>query len=226
MPTLRTLAPVLLVLALGACRLPALEGAQGMAEPMDADRVLIGRVQGGGPASPLSGQDVVIEAVVVRSLMGDGDDVAQAMGETLGEGNRGRVVGWFVQDEGDGDPTTSDALFVMDQGYDTSINLPAEAEYTLRLGSLVRTGDRVTVRGTVAELPLQTAAEQPRSSGHRVARGDPAGSMTAVLAHAITLLEPRDRARAIAPEAVAPARAQEEAVEGMRLQAPGPAQPH
>ena len=113
----------------------------------------------------------------------------------------------------------------MDQGYDTSINLPAEAEYTLRLGSLVRTGDRVTVRGTEAELPLQTAAEQPRSSGHRVARGDPAGSMTAVLAHAITLLEPRDRARAIAPEAVAPARAQEEAVEGMRLQAPGPAQP-
>ena len=38
-----------------------------------------------------------------------------------------------------------------------------------------------------------------------------------VLAHA---------AGAIAPEAAAIARAQEEAVEGMRLQAPGPAQPH
>lgn len=211
----RHVAVVLSALLSGGCQLPSLEDVQ---EPMDDERVAIGRLQGRGGVSPMQGQEVAIEGIVVRSLAGDADDFAQEVGETLGEGNRGKVVGWFVQDEGDGDPATSDALFVMDQGYDTSINMPYEGDYTMRMGSRVRTGDRIKVRGTVAELPQETAADQPRSSGHRVGRGDPAGTVTAILAGSITLLGPSDRKQAITPETVPLESAGEEAMEGMRLQ--------
>lgn len=223
MPACRVVVLLLFGLLSSGCRLPDL---QEPSEPMDADRVAIGQVQGRGEASPMPGQDVAIEGVVVRSLMGDADDFAQEVGMTLGEGNRGKVVGWFVQDEGDGDAATSDALFVMDQGYDTSINMPYEGDYSMRLGSRVRTGDRIKVRGTVAELPQDTVADQPRSSGHRVGRGDPAGTVTTILAKSITLLGPSDRMQAVVPEWVAAGRMDEEAVEGMRLQAPGDAPRH
>lgn len=215
MSACRHVATVLFAMLSGGCQLPSLEGVQ---EPMDADRVLIGKVQGSGEASPMLGQEVAIEGVVVRSLAGDADDFAQEVGETLGAGNRGKVVGWFVQDEGDGDAATSDALFVMDQGYDTRINMPYEGNYTMRMGSYVRSGDRVKVRGVVAELPQETAADQPRSSGHRVGRGDPASTVTAILAGSITLLGPGDRKQAIALETVSLESAGEEAVESMRLQ--------
>lgn len=186
-------------------------------EPIDPARVLIGSVQGSGHASPLLGQAVLIEAVVVRSLAGDNDDMAQEVGETLGEGNRGKVVGWFVQDEGDGDPATSDALFVLDQGYDTGLNMPALVEYTMRMGTRVRTGDRIAVHGTVVELPQADAAEQPRSSGYPVARGPSDGTLTAIAASSITLLEPAVRAVAILPTSTPPGQAANENVEGMRL---------
>ncbi len=211
----RNAAIVLFAMVSSGCQLSS---SQDMHEPMDDDRVAIGRVQGSGGVSPMQGKDVAIEGIVVRSLMGDADDLAQDVGETLGEGNRGKVVGWFVQDEGDGDAATSDALFVMDQGYDTSINMPYEGDYTMRLGSRVRTGDRVKVRGTVAELPQETAADQSRSSGYRVSHGDPAGTVTAILARSITLLGPSDRKQPLEPEKVATERSTQEAVEGMRLQ--------
>lgn len=216
---------VLLAILCAGCRLPSLDQMLDQSEPMDANRMLIGKVQGSGAASPMLKDEVIIEGVVLRSLMGDADDLAQEAGETLGEGNRGKVVGWFVQDEGDGDAATSDALFVMDQGYDTSINMPYEGDYSMRLGSRVRTGDRVQVRGVVAELLQEAAADQPRSSGHRVGRGDPAGTVTAVLAQSVTLLGPHDRKLAITPESVAMERAGDEAVEGMYLQTDGSAQP-
>ncbi len=205
-------------LMLAGCKLPSLEDGGYPPEPMDADRVPIGQVQGSGDVSPLLDRDVAIEGIVVRNLTGDADDFAQEVGVTLGEGNRGKVVGWFVQDAGDGDPATSDALFVLDQGYDTSLNLPAESEYALRLGSRVRSGDRVKVRGKVVELPRETAADQPHSSGRRVGRGDSAGTVTSIAARSITVLEPRDRKDAIEPEWVPHARADDEASEGMRLQ--------
>ena len=213
----RNAAIVLFAMLSGGCQLPSSED---MHEPGDDDHVAIGRVQGSGGVSPMQGQEVAIEGIVVRSLMGDGDDLAQAVGETLGEGNRGKVVGWFVQGEGDGDAVTSDALFVQDDAYNTSIGMPDNIEYTMRVGSLVRTGDRVKVRGTVTELPQETAADLPRSSGHRVGRGDPAGTVTAILARSITLLGPSDRKQAIMLETVPLESADEEAVEGMRLQKP------
>src|SRR5690606_42154467 len=54
----------------------------------------IGAVQGTGAASPLLDQHVTVEGVVT--------------------GNFARYLGgWFVQDGGDGDPATSDGLFVV-----------------------------------------------------------------------------------------------------------------
>ncbi|MCL1636089.1 ExeM/NucH family extracellular endonuclease [Luteimonas sp. SX5] len=60
------------------------------------EAIAIGSVQGRGNASPRAGEIVVVEGTVVGLLGG-------AMG------------GWFVQDGGDGDPATSDALFVETQ---------------------------------------------------------------------------------------------------------------
>lgn len=60
------------------------------------DAIAIGSVQGSGHASPRAGEIVVVEGIVVAE-----------MGGSLG--------GWFVQDGGDADPATSDALFVETQ---------------------------------------------------------------------------------------------------------------
>ncbi|MEA9883222.1 hypothetical protein VDG05_02380 [Xanthomonas campestris pv. raphani] len=113
-------APLLVLTLLSACRLPLPGESDQAVVPMDADRVLIGRVQGVGASSPLLGQEVRIEGIVTRSLAGDEDDLAQEVIETVGEGTRSRPIGWFVQDEGDGLDATSDALFVLDQGYETA----------------------------------------------------------------------------------------------------------
>lgn len=200
------------MLACSACSLPATET---VVEPIDPARKLIGTVQGAGAVSPLLGSDVLVEGVVVRNLMGDSDDVGQEMKETLGEGagSAAPPIGWFIQDEGDGNAATSDGVFVLDQGYDTSINMPADAEYTMRLGSRVRTGDRVTVRGRVVELPQAQVADQPRSTGHPVSRGDADGSVTAIAAMSVTLMAPAERA---SPITVLPASAVSEATEAMR----------
>lgn len=76
--------------------------------------IAIGKVQGAGEHSPLAGQEVTVEGVVTT-----------AFGNALG--------GWFLQDGGDGDAATSDALFVV----------AAETP---------NVGQRVRVRGTVIEL--------------------------------------------------------------------------
>ncbi len=105
-----------------------------------AQPILIGQVQGQGETSPLIGQEVIVEGVVTASFT-DGLD------------------GWFLQDAGDGDPTTSDALFVS-----------AADNPQLRPGQRVR----VRVRGTVVELDagrgtrtsLQSADVEPLGRGN------------------------------------------------------------
>jgi predicted extracellular nuclease len=94
--------------------------------------VPIGTVQGREARSPLVGQRVTVEGVVTA---------------TLGNGEAG---GWFVQDVGDGDESTSDALWVDDPGS------PAGP----------KTGERVRVTGQVVEQPAgrgtRTALLQPQ----------------------------------------------------------------
>ena len=100
-------------------------GAAGADVPMPP-RVAIGAVQGSGPRSPLLGRQVTVEGVVTGSF-------AKGLG------------GVFVQEAtpGDGDPATSDALFVL---RDPSHAGEAGAEPALQAG------DRVRVSGTVTEL--------------------------------------------------------------------------
>lgn len=89
--------------------------SQPSADPGAAGVVPVGMVQGSGGRSPLEGEEVVVEGVVTANF-----------GKHLG--------GWFLQDGGDGDPATSDALFVLSDG-----------------DAPVRPGDRLRVRGRVLE---------------------------------------------------------------------------
>ena len=87
----------------------------------------ISQVQGPGAASPLAGQQVVVEAVVV----GDFQDGAA--------GANGDLNGFYLQEEdadADGDPATSEGLFVFD-GSAPTVD--------------VAVGDLVRVAGTVGE---------------------------------------------------------------------------
>lgn len=83
----------------------------------EAETVTIGSVQGAGDASPVQGTTVEIEGVVVGDFQAGGG-----------------FDGYYVQDEGDGDPATSDGVFVYAPG-----------------GAEVAAGDRVHVVGTVSE---------------------------------------------------------------------------
>lgn len=84
----------------------------------DTTTVPIGAVQGSGATTPLAGQQVTVRGTVVADLQAGGFD------------------GFHVQDAGDGDPATSDAVFVYAPG-----------------GPQVDLGDVVTVTGTAAEFP-------------------------------------------------------------------------
>src|SRR5262245_38447376 len=88
---------------------------------------LIHDVQGAGLTSPLVGMQVVIEGIVV----GDFQNNSQA--------DNGNLSGFFVQEEDadvDANQATSEGIFVFAPG---------------STGTDVRNGDKVRVRGTVAE---------------------------------------------------------------------------
>ena len=98
---------------LSGCGTPAADAPAAI--PRAEGVLAIGQVQGDGAASPLLERSVVVEGVVT--------------------GNFGRHLGgWFVQDEGDGEAATSDAVFVV------ADNDPG-----------LRAGDRVRVHGRVVE---------------------------------------------------------------------------
>jgi predicted extracellular nuclease len=98
-------------------------------------------LQGTGATSPLLGQRVSIDGVVMGDFQGD-DDAAGDLG------------GFFVQGAPDGDPASSDAVFVYAPGADT-----------------VAPGDRVQVHGTVQEEFSQTQVGAV-SAVTRCARGE------------------------------------------------------
>lgn len=90
--------------------------------------VPIGVVQGSGAATPCAGDDVTVEGVVVGDY----------------EGTPGTLRGFYVQDAGDGDPATSDGIFVFNGNADS-----------------VAVGDRVRVEGTAGEFQDQTQLSDP-----------------------------------------------------------------
>lgn len=87
---------------------------------------LIGAVQGSGAATPIPGQVVTVEGVVV------------------GDFQTGGFNGFFVQDAGDGNPATSDGIFVFAPG-----------------GAEVSVGDQVRVTGTAGEFSGKTQLTAP-----------------------------------------------------------------
>jgi len=106
------------------------------------ERVIpIGQAQGEGARSPLDGQTVSVEGIVIGAFI-DG------------------LGGFFVQDSGDGNPKTSDGIFVaLEDGAPTPT---------------LAAGDRVRVRGIVGErkaggdetlTALHAPAIQPRGKG-------------------------------------------------------------
>ncbi len=122
-------------------------GAAGADVPAPA-RVAIGAVQGAGLRSPLLGRQVTVQGVVTGNF-------ARGLG------------GVFVQDAGDGDPATSDGLFVqhaVDNDTEHGGNEP-----------VLHPGDRVEVSGTVAELgdnEMSTLTELRDAVVRVIGRGD------------------------------------------------------
>ena len=95
----------------------------------------IAEVQGGGSASPLTGQVVSVSGIVTGDFQEKDADDASNLG------------GFFLQQElPDGDADTSDGLFVFD-GVNPDVD--------------VNVGDRVTVQGTVQEYVGETQISDP-----------------------------------------------------------------
>lgn len=90
----------------------------------DLENVTIASVQGAGTASPVAGSSVRLEGTVV------------------GDFQTGGFSGYFLQDAGDGNPATSDGIFVFAPG-----------------GDAVSVGDVVSVAGEVTEFDGLTEIE-------------------------------------------------------------------
>ncbi|WP_432511282.1 ExeM/NucH family extracellular endonuclease [Kineococcus sp. SYSU DK001] len=147
---------------------PATRGALNTAAPGDPDPqppapVEIGAVQGTGATTPLEGRQVTVTGVVV--------------GDTPG------LSGFSVQDrDGDGDPATSDGVFVsstapVDLG--DTVTVTGRAEEGFGQTQVRASGVTVVAEGTAADLPEPAALDLPaddaareRLEGMRVAPAD------------------------------------------------------
>ncbi len=211
------LARVLPVALIGGMTLAGCDGSSSPVSTRDPATLAIGSVQGRDARSPLEGRDVVVEGVVTLNLVGDEDRPGLAFAEAVAGGHGVARSGWFIQDGGDGDHATSDALYVPDHP-DTVLILPADAQVTMRLGSMLRSGDRVSVRGRVIEHPAPAVSD--RAHRTRVSHGEPGGTLTAIEASHIEIYSREDRPEPLVPLSIEPGVALDEASEGMRLAPP------
>lgn len=116
----------------------------------EADIVAIGSVQGGGTATPVSGQTVRVEGVVVGDFQADGG-----------------LGGFFLQDGGDGNPATSDGIFVassepVDEGDSVHVVGTAGENFGMTrisaIDAAVCPGDVALPEATELRLPVVPAA--------------------------------------------------------------------
>ena len=141
----RVLMATLVALLAGACAGPAADGGRGAAAAAgraatgmqsDGGPLPIGVVQGTGPTSPWQDREVTVEGVVTAALPG--------------------LDGFTVQDPvGDGEPRSSDAIFVLAQ---RGLALPAA-------GSRVRVSGRVTEGGQPPATLTTLVASQVQVTG-------------------------------------------------------------
>jgi predicted extracellular nuclease len=124
-------------------------------------------IQGSGAVSPLEGEAVLTEGVVTGDFQ-DG-----------GAGTNGDLNGFYIQSvPGDGDPATSDGIFVFD-GFGPSVD--------------VAVGDAVRVSGTVAEFFGETQINALGGSVEIVGSGNPLPLTTLTLPAAATILNSNGR---------------------------------
>ena len=164
----------------------------------------IGQVQGAGPSTPLAGQLVTVRGVVVGATPGLG--------------------GFFLQDPaGDGDPATSDGIFVTSPatvglGDAVSVTGPAQEGFEQ---TQIAAGTAVAVceDGTAADLPAAAGLDLPAGDQAREALEGmlvvPADPLTVSEVYALTsygeltlsqggvLVQPTELARPGTPEALA-----------------------
>jgi predicted extracellular nuclease len=137
--------PFLIIGALAACGGGGnLSASSPLPEP---GLTVIGDIQGSGATSPVVDQLITIEAIVT----GDFQDNDADTGRNLG--------GFFVQGSDDGDPATSDGIFVYDGGNPTTDVKPGDVVTitgTVRefFGETQLDADSVTVTGTGSAQPL------------------------------------------------------------------------
>ncbi|MDR7110434.1 putative extracellular nuclease [Microbacterium trichothecenolyticum] len=117
-----------------------------------ATPVTIGSVQGSGAASPIPGQDVLIEGVVVGDFQTGGFD------------------GYYVQDAGDGNAATSDGVFVFAPGgapvnVGDSVSVAGEVAEFFGLTQVVAADVEVCATGQA--LPAATPLTLPATSAQR-----------------------------------------------------------
>ncbi|MDT0142648.1 ExeM/NucH family extracellular endonuclease [Microbacterium sp. PRC9] len=119
-----------------------------------ATPVTIGSVQGSGAASPIPGQDVLIEGVVVGDFQTGGFD------------------GYYVQDAGDGNAATSDGIFVYAPGgapVDVGDSVSVAGEVAEFFGLTQVVAADVEVCATGQALPTATPLTLPATSAQREA---------------------------------------------------------
>ncbi|MEQ8206516.1 MAG: hypothetical protein RIA65_10095, partial [Woeseia sp.] len=115
----------------------------------DSETLPPSAVQGTGTESPYDGQLVTVSGIVSGDFQDDDDDAVRSLGGF-----------YLLNDEPDGDPLSSDGLFVFDRNAD-SID--------------VKIGDRVQVSGKVSEYfgETQLAAQLVRTVGRGEVRFTP-----------------------------------------------------
>ncbi len=137
-------------------------GSHGQAPDPDPDPVAdcaatpatIGSVQGSGAASPIQGQDVLVEGVV------------------LGDFQTGGFDGYYVQDAGDGDSATSDGVFVYAPGgapVDVGDSVSVAGEVAEFFGLTQVVAADVEVCATGQALPAAAPLTLPATNAQREA---------------------------------------------------------
>ncbi|GAB7191488.1 ExeM/NucH family extracellular endonuclease [Kineococcus sp. NUM-3379] len=136
----------------------------------------IGAVQGPGAATPLAGRQVTVRGVVVGDVPG--------------------MSGFYLQDgDGDGDPATSDGVFVfspaaVDLGDTVAVTGEAQ-EFGGQTQIASRAGAAVCAEGTVADLPAAAPLDLPADDAAR----ERLEGMRVVPADALTVSEVFDLTR-------------------------------
>ncbi|MCC2032737.1 ExeM/NucH family extracellular endonuclease [Microbacterium allomyrinae] len=121
----------------------------------DLDAVTIGSVQGPGSSSPVAGEKVLVEGVVVG-------DFQQA----------GGYDGYYVQDAGDGDSATSDGVFVYAPGgaavqVGDAVSVVGEAGERFGLTEIVAAG--IEICASAVDLPAPVPLTLPATPEQREA---------------------------------------------------------